>query len=79
MDIEDNSQALKIYGNIEYSNSKNIHTNIFAPNIMGPFSYIPFMECNHAIISMQNNTKGCINVNNEEIRFNNDKGYIEKD
>lgn len=46
---------------------------------MGPFSYIPFMECNHAIISMQNTINGFININNETINFNNDKGYIEKD
>ena len=79
INIEDKLQNLKIHGNIKYSNSKNIHTNIFAPNIMGPFSYIPFMECNHAIISMQNTINGSINMNNETIQFNHNKGYIEKD
>lgn len=79
INIEDESQNLKIYGNIKFSNSKNISTNIFIPNIMGPFSYIPFMECNHAIISMQNIINGFININDETIQFNNDKGYIEKD
>lgn len=79
INIEDESQALKIYGNIKYSNSRNINTNIFSPNIMGPFSYIPFMECNHAIINMQNTINGYININGETIQFNNDKGYIEKD
>ena len=79
INIRDESQNLKICGNIKYSNNKNINTNIFAPNIMGPFSYIPFMECNHAILSMQNNTNGCININDETIIFDNDKGYIEKD
>lgn len=79
INIEDKFQNLKIYGNIKYSNSKNINTNIFAPNIMGPFSYIPFMECNHAILSMQNDINGYININDEIIQFNNNKGYIEKD
>lgn len=79
INIEDESQKLKIYGNIKYSNSKNINTNIFVPNIMGPFSYIPFMECNHAIISMQNTINGFININDEVINFNYNKGYIEKD
>lgn len=79
IDIEDKSQNLKIYGNIKYSNSKNINTNAFAPNIMGPFSYIPFMECNHAIISMQNTIKGCIHINDKMLCFDNNKGYIEKD
>lgn len=79
INIEDKSQNLKVYGNIKYSNSKNINTNIFVPNIMGPFSYVPFMECNHAIISMQNTINGCININDETISFNDNKGYIEKD
>lgn len=79
INIEDKSQNLKIYGNIKYTNSKDISTNIFSPNIMGPFSYIPFMECNHAIISMQNTINGCININDEMIIFNDNKGYIEKD
>ena len=39
------------------------------PNIMGPFSYIPFMECNHAILSMQNNANGSININDYEMKF----------
>jgi len=53
--------------------------NAFKPNIMGPFSYVPFMECNHAILSMQNETEGKISVNGSKISFKHDKGYIEKD
>lgn len=79
IDIKDNSQNLKLYGDIKYSNSKNIHTSFFSPNIMGPFSYIPFMECNHAILSMKSSIYGSININNNEMNFNNDTGYIEKD
>ncbi len=79
INIEDKSQNLKVHGNIKYTDNKNISTNTFAPNIMGPFSYIPFMECNHAIISMQNTNNGLIKINNEEIYFNNNRSYIEKD
>ncbi len=79
IDIDDNTQNLKIYGDIEYSNSKNIHTSMFCPNIIGPFSYIPFMECNHAILSMKNSIYGSISINDNKVDFNNDIGYIEKD
>ncbi len=37
IDIRDDSQNLKVNGNIKYSNTKNIKTNILKPNIMGPF------------------------------------------
>ena len=32
INIEEKSQKLKIYGNIRFSNNKNINTNIFIPN-----------------------------------------------
>ena len=78
--IDIKSNNIKVNGSIKYSKSKNIRSNFIKPNIMGPFSYIPFMECNHAILSMQNIANGTINLNNEDIiEFNNDIGYIEKD
>lgn len=79
IDIDDRKQNLKINGDIKYTNSKNIKTNLFNPNIMGPFSYIPFMECNHAILCMKNKTYGKININGNKINFDDGIGYIEKD
>ena len=79
IDIKDDTQNIRINGDIKYSNSKNIGSNFLNPNIMGPFSYIPFMECNHAILSMQNTADGSININDNKIKFNNSIGYIEKD
>ena len=79
IDIDDRKQNLKINGDIKYTNSKNIKTNLFNPNIMGPFYYIPFMECNHAILCMKNKTYGKININGNKINFDDGIGYIEKD
>lgn len=79
IDIKDDKQNVRIYGDIKYINSKNINTNIFNPNIMGPFSYIPFMECNHAILSMKNTAIGELKINDKFIKFSKGIGYIEKD
>lgn len=79
IDIQDKKQKLKIYGDLKYSNRKNIHTNILKPNIMGPFSYIPFMECNHAILSMKHKVEGVLHINRHKISFHDGDGYIEKD
>ncbi|HHX59523.1 MAG TPA: hypothetical protein GX707_02110 [Epulopiscium sp.] len=48
-------------------------------DIMGPFSLIPNMECNHGIISMGHSTHGYLKINNETINFHMGNGYIEKD
>ena len=79
LDILDKKQNIKINGNIRYTNNQNIKTNTLNPNIMGPFSYIPSMECNHAILSMKNTANGKITINNKTIKFDNGNGYIEKD
>ena len=79
INIKDDAQNLEVHGEIKYSNARNIETNFLNPNIMGPFSYIPFMECNHAILNMRNRADGFIDINNSKIMFNNGIGYIEKD
>lgn len=48
---------------IKYSKIKNINTNFLNPNIMSPFSFIPFMECYHAIFCMNYIINGSINKN----------------
>ena len=46
---------------------------------MGPFSYIPFMECNHAILNMKSTANGSITINNHQMQFTHGTSYIEKD
>lgn len=47
--------------------------------VMGPFSFIPFMQCRHNIYSMFHDLSGSISINNESHSFNNGYGYIEGD
>jgi hypothetical protein len=46
---------------------------------MGWYSFIPFMECKHGIVSANHKIKGKITVNNQIIDFDEGQGYIEKD
>jgi hypothetical protein len=46
---------------------------------MGFFSYLPFMECNHGVLSMNHSLKGSISVDGSVIDFSGGTGYIEKD
>lgn len=74
------SKNLNINGELRYAEQEEIKKSMWSPNIMGPFSYIPFMECNHAIISMKHRVDGQININDEVLKFDGiGKGYIEKD
>lgn len=79
LNIEDKASKLSIGGLIKYSDSIELDTSIFMPNIMGPFTYLKFMECNHAIITMRNRITGKLKINNKLLKLNDGIGYIEKD
>ena len=79
IDINDIDKNIVVYGGIEYNNSINICNSLFSPSIMGPFSYMTFMECNHSVISMKCSVNGKICINDRKIIFDDGDGYIEKD
>lgn len=65
--------------NINYRRLTPINQSFIFPNIMGPFSYLPKIECNHGVISMNHGFSGELRVNDNLYHFHNEKGYIEKD
>jgi len=71
LDINNKTQNIKINGSLYYSNLQEIKKTFLLPNIMGPFSYLPFMECNHAIISMKHNIMGNLTINGALFSFDN--------
>lgn len=50
-----------------------------APGIMGVFGYLPNMECNHGVVSLDHTLSGCLVINGRKVLFDNGRGYIEKD
>ena len=67
-------ENINIKGKLTYKDITKIKGNI-----MGPFSYFPFMECIHGVLSLNHSVEGNLKVNNEQIKFINAKGYIEND
>lgn len=51
----------------------------YSPGIMGPYSFAPFMECYHGILSMNHTIEGIITIQGEAIDFTGGRGYMEKD
>tara|TARA_B100001057_G_scaffold494639_1_gene591665 strand:+ start:2831 stop:3805 length:975 start_codon:yes stop_codon:yes gene_type:complete len=66
-------------GQLMFKNQHPWSNSLFSPGIMGPYSFIPFMECYHGILSMNHNIQGSLIYNGKDISFNDGKGYIEKD
>lgn len=74
IDIKDEEVDLVVKGDLKYRNHAVLKTNI-----MGIFSYISFMECNHSILSMKSRVDGSISINGKDLEIFNGNGYIEKD
>jgi len=77
LDLKD--QNISIQGQLSFQNIIPFPKGILRPGIMGPFSFVPFMECYHGVVNIHHEIEGSIAHNGTEISFNNGYGYIEKD
>lgn len=68
-----------IHGTALFKNKVKYPKSIAHPGIMGPFSYLPILECKHDVIFMRFGVEGEIILNGEKVSFNGAVGYIEKD
>lgn len=75
IDYED----LKLKGELNFDKQTPLSKTTYRPTIMGPFTYLKNMQCNHAIISMHHTVTGIIHLNNKKIKVKKGTGYIEKD
>lgn len=50
-----------------------------APGIMGWYSFVPFMECYHGVVSVDHTIRGELEVYGKRVDFTGGRGYIEKD
>lgn len=66
----------------EFQATGSVRFGAFTPiryDIMGPFQYIPFMQCRHSVYSMHHRIDGQIRVNGVPYVFQNAVGYVEGD
>lgn len=68
-----------IQGCLTFKNRIPWPSHWYSPGIMGPFTFVPFMECYHDILSMDHTVFGQLKIDGEIIDFDNGRGYIEKD
>ena len=66
-------------GELNFSGNIPWPKPFYSPGIMGPYAFVPFMECYHGIVSMDHKITGELIIDNEKINFDKGRGYIEKD
>jgi hypothetical protein len=74
-----NSPLIKVSGRLGYSGSVKYPASLLSPGIMGWYSFVPYMECKHGVVSVLHRIDGSLLIDGELLDFSGGKGYIEKD
>lgn len=68
-----------IAGDLRYGRLLGFPARPWCPGIMGPYSFLPAMECNHGLVSLDHEIAGGLSVDGLPMDFDGGRGYIEKD
>lgn len=71
--------ALRVKGELAFSPFNPPVKGFLCPNIMGPFDFLPFLECKHYIYSLHHGVNGVLTAGAKEYIFNGGRGYCEGD
>ena len=74
LDLELHEKSFSATGSLQFSVPSPIRYDI-----MGPFRYMPFMECRHSVFSMHHRVNGHLIINGTARYFQDGDGYIEGD
>ena len=72
--IEEKRDGLDLRGAIQFGPFTPLGSDI-----MGPFRFVPGMECRHGVVSMCHTLTGALSLNGRAIDFTGGAGYIETD
>ena len=77
LDIDRDGHSVQ--GSLIFTDPKPWPVSLASPGIMGWYAWVPFMECYHAVVSLDHAIHGSLTVNGTMIDFSGGRGYIEKD
>jgi hypothetical protein len=77
LDITSCEQAIS--GKVRFEGRTPWPVTLSSPGIMGWYSWVPFMECYHGVISLDHALYGEVAVDGQRIDWTGGRGYIEKD
>ncbi|MBN1518917.1 MAG: hypothetical protein JW923_02370 [Spirochaetales bacterium] len=77
LDLDGPQGALR--ASLAYGSPARFPARPWRPGIMGPYSFVPFMECNHGLLSLDHRVDGWVERAGRRWSFDGGRGYIEKD
>jgi len=75
--IED--EQMSLHGELKFEDIARWPVKLTSLGVMGPYGWLPFMECYHGVVSLNHQISGSLVVNGQTLIFDGGRGYIEKD
>lgn len=69
----------EVAARLSYSDVTPLPFSLGSPGIMGPYAYVPFMECYHGLGSLDHRVDGEVRIGERRFDFTAGRGYLEKD
>ncbi len=79
IEIDLANETTRISCRLRFDHVEKYPWSFFSPGIMGPFSFLPGMECYHGIVNISHTISGSLSLNGARIDMTGGEGYIEKD
>jgi hypothetical protein len=79
IDDGQSSAGQAVHGAVQFSSWRGWPVTWASPGVMGPYSFVPFMECNHGILRMDHALFGALEVDGAKTSFEGGRGYTKKD
>ena len=79
MSLNLDGEGTRLRGELAYGELGCPPQRIVSPGVMGPFSFLPFMECRHGLVSLDHRIEGSFEQDGRSVDMGGGRGYIEKD
>jgi len=70
-------------GELRFGPFTRLPSSLLRPGVMGPYAYVPFMECRHGLVSLHHRVEGDFETEGRRVSMAGAKGagrgYVEKD
>jgi tocopherol cyclase len=77
--LQIDSPERTVHGVVRFGDLTPWPVTLAAPGVMGWYAWVPFMECNHGVLSLDHAIEGSLAVDGGAVNLSGGRGYIEKD
>ncbi len=79
MTLDLDGSGSRIVGEVQFRGVQPWPVTLLSSGAMGPFAYMPWMECYHGVVSFDHALEGTLAIDGRPIVWDGGRGYMEKD